>query len=160
MKKERFDQLVESIEEMKAVERGERAPSRQFDIDPNDPDVVAIRNRLALSQGKFATLLGISVNTLQNWEQRRRRPDGPARVLLRVAAESPEAILKTTRGASAIMMVKERPAPAAQPRRIAARKGLEGGGAGTVIIKRSTLRAPQTMAASAHTQRKPKRAKS
>lgn len=50
------------------------------------PDVAAIRQEYALSQAKFAVLFGISVRTLQNWEQGRREPQGPARVLLRVAA--------------------------------------------------------------------------
>jgi putative transcriptional regulator len=47
-----------------------------------------------LSQGEFARLLGISVDTLQNWEQGRRKPSGAARVLLKVAARHPEAVLE------------------------------------------------------------------
>jgi putative transcriptional regulator len=60
------------------------------------PDVAALRARFRLSQPKFAALLGINVSTLQNWEQKRRQPEGPARVLLRVAAAHPEAILSVT----------------------------------------------------------------
>jgi len=59
-----------------------------------------IRESYHLSQEQFAALLGISVKTLQNWEQGRRRPRGPARVLLRVAAAHPEAVLDTLRKAS------------------------------------------------------------
>ncbi len=49
-----------------------------------------------LSQDKFAALLGVSVKTLHNWEQGRRRPSGAARVLLRVAARHPELVLEAT----------------------------------------------------------------
>ena len=56
--------------------------------------VAATRTRLRLSQNKFAALLGISVKTLHNWEQGRRKPTGAARVLLRVAARHPEVVLE------------------------------------------------------------------
>jgi len=56
--------------------------------------VAVTRKRLRLSQNKFAELLGISVKTLHNWEQGRRKPTGAARVLLRVAARHPEVILE------------------------------------------------------------------
>ena len=52
------------------------------------------RSKLRLSQSKFATLLGISIKTLHNWEQGRRKPTGAARVLLRVAARHPEVVLE------------------------------------------------------------------
>lgn len=64
-------------------------------VDRIDPDSVAVvRTRLKLSQSEFARLLGISVDTLQNWEQGRRQPSGAARVLLRVAAKHPEVVLE------------------------------------------------------------------
>ena len=53
-------------------------------------EVVWVRGKLGLSQTKFASLLGISENTLQNWEQGRRQPTGPAKVLIEVAARHPE----------------------------------------------------------------------
>jgi putative transcriptional regulator len=55
-------------------------------------DVKAIRQRLKKSQAEFARMIGVSVSTLQEWEQGRRRPQGPARALLKVAAENPEAV--------------------------------------------------------------------
>ncbi len=55
-------------------------------------DVKAVRRRLGKSQAEFARMIGVSVSTLQNWEQGRRRPEGPARALLRVAAANPEAV--------------------------------------------------------------------
>lgn len=100
MRRELFQQLVESVKEMRAVERGRRRPTRVTRVEDllggDRPDVGALRARFGLSQAKFAALLGISVDTLQNWEQGRRSPEGPARVLLRVAAAHPEALLDIT----------------------------------------------------------------
>lgn len=85
-----FDELVESIKEGGAILRGEQKPSRGFLIE--EPDVKGIRENYNLSQRQFASLLGISIKTLQNWEQGRRSPRGPARVLLQVAARHPEIV--------------------------------------------------------------------
>jgi putative transcriptional regulator len=57
-------------------------------------DIKSIRNKLHQSQSEFAFMIGVSISTLQNWEQGRRKPDGPAKALLKVAAESPEAVRK------------------------------------------------------------------
>ena len=73
-----FNELVASVEEGGAILRGEKEASRTHVVE--DPDVAAIREGYGLSQAKFAALLGISVRTLQNWEQGRRHPHGPARV--------------------------------------------------------------------------------
>jgi putative transcriptional regulator len=72
--------------------RRETHPSRRYEFD--HPDVRLIRKKYGLSQEKFATLLGISVSTLRNWKQGRRKPEGPARVLLYIAASNPGAILE------------------------------------------------------------------
>ena len=90
MKDELFNELLESVREGGAILRGEKAPSRTFTMEK--PDVQQIRANYNLSQNEFATLLGISLDTLQNWEQGRRSPQGPARVLLQVAAKHPEAV--------------------------------------------------------------------
>ena len=58
------------------------------------PSVAAVRERTGLSQVKFASLLGVSVRTLQEWEQGRRAPSGAARTLLMVAARNPQALLE------------------------------------------------------------------
>ncbi|MEO5350910.1 MAG: helix-turn-helix domain-containing protein [Magnetococcus sp. YQC-3] len=55
--------------------------------------VKAIRDRMDLSQSAFAGILGVSVRTVQEWEQGRRKPSGPAASLLRVAQRHPEALL-------------------------------------------------------------------
>ncbi len=57
-------------------------------------DVRAIRERMNLSQSAFAALLGVSLRTLQDWEQGRRKPTGPAYALLRVATRHPEAFIR------------------------------------------------------------------
>ena len=91
MRDDLFNELLQSVREGGAILRGEARPSRSFVIA--DPDVSAIRQTFNLSQPKFAAFLGISTRTLQNWEQKRRKPEGPAKVLLQVAAKHPEAIL-------------------------------------------------------------------
>ena len=95
MKKELFEELLASVREGGAIMRGERKPSRVFSVE--EPDARAIREHYGLSQEKFASLMGISVATLRNWEQGRRSPEGPAKVLLRVAAKYPEAVLDVVR---------------------------------------------------------------
>lgn len=90
-----FDELVASIHEAGAIRRSEQKASRVFHVEA--PDVRKIRESMSLSQSDFAALLGISVRTLQNWEQGRREPVGPARILLQVAAAHPQAVLDTVK---------------------------------------------------------------
>lgn len=90
MNEELFGELLASVRDGGAILRGEKAPSRRFVIPA--PDVRRIRERYALSQSEFAALLGVSVKTLQNWEQGRRTVRRAARVLLQVAAKHPEAV--------------------------------------------------------------------
>ncbi len=92
MRKQDFDNLVESVREAGRIRRGELEPDRVTEFKP--VDVKAVRRRLGKSQSEFARMIGVSVATLQNWEQGRRRPEGPARALLRVAAANPEAVAK------------------------------------------------------------------
>jgi DNA-binding transcriptional regulator YiaG len=63
-------------------------------------DVAALRRFVGLSQSQFAQAMGISVHTLRNWEQGRRRPDGPAIGLLRIAARHPRIIRKNVKSAA------------------------------------------------------------
>jgi putative transcriptional regulator len=92
MKDEAFAQLVKSIKQASEIQRGELQPSRVFEFSPLD--VKAIRAKLQKSQSEFAQMIGVSVATLQNWEQGRRKPEGPARALLQVALYDPEAVQK------------------------------------------------------------------
>ncbi len=90
MRQQEFDRLATSIKQAGAIRRGRLKPGRVTEIQPDD--VRAIRAKLAKTQADFALMIGVSVATLQNWEQGRRRPDGPARALLRVAARNPKAV--------------------------------------------------------------------
>jgi len=85
-----FQKLCESIEQAGEVMQKKRKPSRTFVYE--DPDPKEIRKRLGLSQSRFAAIIGVSVRTLQNWEQGRRKPEGPAKALLRVVDKDPEAV--------------------------------------------------------------------
>jgi putative transcriptional regulator len=92
MKKQLFDELVESIKEAGKIHRGEIQASREFVFEAQD--VRAIRAKLRKSQSEFARMIGVSVSTLQNWEQGRRQPHGPARALLVVASKAPDVVAK------------------------------------------------------------------
>jgi putative transcriptional regulator len=94
MKKELFDELLASVREGGTILKGMRRASRALRVA--EPDVTVLRERYGLSQPKFAALMGISVATLRNWEQGRRRPEGSARVLLRVVEKYPEAVLEAS----------------------------------------------------------------
>lgn len=93
MKKELFDDLKRSLQEAGEIKRGQRKPSRIFKVNAQN-DIVKIRGKLGLSQSNFAAVLGISADTLQNWEQGRRRPTGPAKVLLKIVILHPEMLLE------------------------------------------------------------------
>ena len=90
MRDELFDELVASVREGGAILRGSAAPLRSFAVD--HLDVKRIRALYKLTQPEFAALLGISVKTLRNWEQGRRTPGGPARILLLVAEKHPDVL--------------------------------------------------------------------
>jgi putative transcriptional regulator len=93
MRKELFDELLESVKQAAAIERGEMKPARVFVVNKKN-DVSNVRTKLGLSQNKFAALLGISSATLKNWEQGRRQPTGAAKVLLKIAQQHPKIVLK------------------------------------------------------------------
>ncbi|MEA3336934.1 MAG: NadS family protein [Chloroflexota bacterium] len=90
MNEQDFENLVESIKQAGQIKRGELQPGRQFEFSPLD--IKEIRNKLHKSQSEFALMIGVSLSTLQNWEQGRRKPVGPARALLQVANKHPEAV--------------------------------------------------------------------
>ena len=78
-------EILEGIRELKRGESGRVV---------NVPGVRSIRKKTGLSQAKFAALLGVSVRTLQDWEQERRAPSGAARTLLLIADRNPAALLE------------------------------------------------------------------
>ena len=91
-----FDELIESFGECGRILLVEAKHSREFVYMTED--VQAIRKKLKKSQDEFALMIGVSVATLQNWEQGRRTPDGPALALLRVAARNPRAVAEALHG--------------------------------------------------------------
>jgi putative transcriptional regulator len=93
MNEEMFNELLESVKQAGEIRKGKRKPSRYTIIE--EPDVPAIREKYKMTQQEFAALLGISVGTLRNWEQGRRKPQGPARVLLKIAEKRPKVILES-----------------------------------------------------------------
>lgn len=85
-----FQHLVGSLKEAIAIEKGEARPARETRFPT--PDTRAVRKTLGLTQLELSRLIGVSLATLRNWEQGRRQPHGPARVLLLVAERHPDAV--------------------------------------------------------------------
>jgi putative transcriptional regulator len=109
--------INEMIRAKEKIEQGTLTPANVWEVRPDgkggftrrtiDPksfrraqqaawekSIPATREKLGLTQARFARLLGISVRTLHHWEQGTRTPSGAARVLLRVASRHPEAVLE------------------------------------------------------------------
>ncbi|NLY12368.1 MAG: helix-turn-helix domain-containing protein [Gammaproteobacteria bacterium] len=87
-----FDELLESVQQMDDVVKGERASSREFHVDAIQ--VKEIREATGLTQVQFAQRIGIEVATLRNWEQGRREPTGPAKALLTAIKNDPKHVLQ------------------------------------------------------------------
>jgi len=92
MEKTLFEDLVQSLKEAKDISKGKAKPSRTFIVESTD--VRAIREQTGLSQSDFAKLMRVSIKTLQNWEQHRRNPTGPAAALLKIVSTAPDVALK------------------------------------------------------------------
>jgi putative transcriptional regulator len=85
--------VKEGLDEMVAIEKGVREPLRVHRFFTSK-DIRALRKKAGVSQRTFAAMLGVSNRTLQDWEQGRRIPTGPAMNLLRLYEAMPEAITK------------------------------------------------------------------
>lgn len=88
-----FDDLVSSLKEAKAISASTAAPSRRFIL--TSPDAKLVREQTGLSQSEFARLMRVSIKTLQNWEQHRRNPTGPAAALLKIMSTSPQLAIQS-----------------------------------------------------------------
>jgi putative transcriptional regulator len=88
MKDKIFNELLESVQEMDQIRKGKKRAARRIEF--KDPEVKAIREQTGLSQTHFARLIGVSKRTLENWEQGRRHPTGPARALLKIVESDPK----------------------------------------------------------------------
>lgn len=84
-------EILQGLREIKADKAGQRT-LRTHQLKPPAPSQ-DIRARLRLSQAAFAGLMGVSLRTVQDWEQGRRKPCGPAEALLRIAEQHPEAFM-------------------------------------------------------------------
>jgi putative transcriptional regulator len=94
MKEEHFEAIMQGMEETLAWARGEHVPGLRVHHVPVS-EVRAIRTRTGLSQAEFSRQIGVSAATLRNWEQGRRQPDGPARILLAMLARDPDIVART-----------------------------------------------------------------
>ncbi len=99
MKKSDFDGLMKSMEEARHLARTGKIPGGRVHI-PKEIDSAAIRANAGLTQAAFAKQIGVSIATLRNWEQGRRNPDGPARVLLAMLAKDPNIVRRTLKSAA------------------------------------------------------------
>jgi len=81
-------EILEGVRDIKAYKAGEKSLRTRTLKEPAPPKV--IRAKLKLSQVAFAGLMGVSLRTVQDWEQGRRKPSGPAEALLRIAEQKPE----------------------------------------------------------------------
>lgn len=89
-----FQKMMAGLEDAIAYAEGDTSRGKVHKVKIVDVDVSKVRARVKLSQVAFARAFGISKKTLQNWEQRRRKPQGPAKVLLQIFDREPEAALR------------------------------------------------------------------
>jgi putative transcriptional regulator len=92
MNKKAFAEMVSSVQDMGRHMRGEKVAGARV-TKVREPNVRTIRRKTGLSQSQFAVLIGMNLRTLQNWEQGRTRPTGPARALLRIVEKNPKVML-------------------------------------------------------------------
>ena len=90
-----FEELVQSLKEAKDIAKGKAKPSRTFRLEA--PNVKALREKIGLTQAEFARLMQVSIKTLQNWEQHRRAPTGPAAALLKIVSSAPDVAMAALR---------------------------------------------------------------
>ena len=91
-KRDISQEILDGIREVKAFKAGQGNLHTHTLKEPASPQV--IRAKLKLSQSAFAGLMGVSLRTVQDWEQGRRKPSGPAEALLRIAEQKPEVFLE------------------------------------------------------------------
>jgi putative transcriptional regulator len=97
MNEQDFNRLMEGVKQGAEYLKGLRSPSRAYKVTARIPDVKNIREKLNVSQAEFAQMIGISVRTLQNWEQKRRVPDRSSVILLELAATYPKQVRKVSK---------------------------------------------------------------
>lgn len=93
MRKENFEGILSGLHEAIAHAKGQTNDLTIHELP--DLDVAAVRAKTKLSQGDFARAFGVAVGTLQGWEQKRRKPEGPARALLTLIDHDPISVVNT-----------------------------------------------------------------
>lgn len=92
-----YDSIKQGLNEALAFAEGKEAGVRIHQVEVPAVDVAAIRSSTGLSQGEFARSIGVAKGTLLNWEHGRRRPTGPAQVLLAMIAKKPSLVREMLR---------------------------------------------------------------
>ncbi|HEX9024750.1 MAG TPA: type II toxin-antitoxin system MqsA family antitoxin [Geobacteraceae bacterium] len=92
-----FEKIMAGLEDALAYADGDETRGTVHRVKLADVDITHLREKLGLSQDRFAALFGLSARTVRNWEQGVRRPEGPARVLLQVIDREPEAVMRALR---------------------------------------------------------------
>ena len=100
MSKKAFNKIAAGLKDAITIARGEADRASYRVHVPADVDVARIRRKLKLSQSDFAARFGIAPGTLRDWEQKRKRPEGPARVLLVVIEREPDAVERAIRAST------------------------------------------------------------
>ncbi len=95
MAKDAFDTIMAGLSDALAYAEGDKSRGKKHLVKVPAVDVAAARKKLGLTQEDFASVFGVSVGTIRNWEQKRRRPEGPAKVLLAMIDKDPAAVLRT-----------------------------------------------------------------
>jgi putative transcriptional regulator len=94
MSKNAFDQISAGLADAIAIAKGEAAPGSHRVHIPADVDVLRIRRKMGLTRDAFAMRFGLQLEAVRDWEQRKCRPEGAARVLLQVIEKEPEAVIR------------------------------------------------------------------
>lgn len=89
--------ILDGLKDALNFAKGEDSLAVSHKIEVKNIDVKELRERLDLTQGEFANTFGVSLSTLRNWEQGKREPDGPAKVLLNVISHNPKCVFDALR---------------------------------------------------------------
>lgn len=87
-------ELIQSLNEVTAYLEGKKTGVRVTVVVPDEVDVLVIRQKFGMTQDEFAERYGFPVGTVRNWEQKRRKPEGAARILLRLIESYPSEVEK------------------------------------------------------------------